>query len=220
VLTSIEGFGLTAFDDIFRGDDNANVIVGLGGDDILYGGGGNDLLVGGRGNEVDQEVNGGLFGGNDFLSGGDGDDELLGGLGADTLTGGAGNDTFVYADGGGADIITDFVAGAGSPDRIDLTGVSSVHSLADILAVATQTGANTVISFGSGNTITLQNVTLSNLSDDDFVFATNQASTNVALSRDTVPESSSAVTVNGTVHADAEMHHHMPHLLTANDFLL
>jgi hypothetical protein len=97
-----------------------------------------------------------------------------------------------------------------------------VHSLADILALTTQNGPNTVISFGGGNTITLQNVTLSNLSDDDFIFATNQASTNIPLSGDTVPESSSAVTVNGTVHADAdaEMHIYMSHYqLTANDFL-
>jgi Ca2+-binding RTX toxin-like protein len=216
VLTSIEGFALTAFADIFRGDDNANEIVGLGGDDILYGGGGDDLLIGGRGNEVDQEVNGALFGGNDFLSGGDGDDVLAGGLGTDTLTGGAGNDTFLFTEDDGADIITDFVAGAGTPDRISLVYVSSVHSLGDLLALATQDGADTVISFGVGNTLTLQNVTRSNLSDDDFIFAP----TNVALSGDTVPESSSAVTVNGTVHADAEMQNHMSHLLTTSDLIL
>ena len=116
------------------------------------------------------------------------------------------------------------MAGAGTPDRIDLIYVSSVHSLADLLALATQDGADTVISFGDGNTLTLQNVTRSNLSDDDFVFAPDQALTNVALSSVSVPESSSAVTVNGTVHADAdaEMQNHMshPYQLTANDFVL
>ena len=42
------------------------------------------------------------------LEGRDGNDRLDGRGGADTLTGGNGADTFVYADGGGADIITDF----------------------------------------------------------------------------------------------------------------
>jgi Ca2+-binding RTX toxin-like protein len=124
-----------------------------------------------RGSNFDDTISGGA--GFNVLEGQGGNDTIQGRGGNDTLTGGAGNDTFVYVDGDGADIITDFVAGASSPDKIDLTGVSGVHSLADILALATQNGSSTVISFGGGNTITLQNVTLSNLNADDFIFATH-----------------------------------------------
>ena len=90
--------------------------------------------------------------------------------GNDNLTGGAGADTFVYATGGGADFITDFNHGQG--DRIDVTGVAGIFTLADIQSHATQQGANTFIDFGGGNTITLQNVTLSNLVASDFAFNT------------------------------------------------
>jgi hypothetical protein len=61
------------------------------------------------------------------------------------------------------------VAGAGTPDRVDLTGVSSVHTLADVLAVSTQVGADTVIDFGGGNALTLENVQVANLHGDDFL---------------------------------------------------
>ena len=80
-------------------------------------------------------------------------------------------------------------------------------------------GAN-IVDVGSNRTVEWRSQCLHNR-DDDFVFATNQAPTNVALSGDAVPESS-AVTVNGTVHADADAEMHMSHhhQLTANDFLL
>src|SRR5262249_38959393 len=122
-----------------------------------------------RGSDFDDTISGDA--GDNVLEGQDGNDTIQGRGGNDTLTGGAGNDTFVYVDGDFDDVITDFVAGAGSPDRIDLTGVSGVHSLADILAHTGQIGADTVIVFDGGNTITLQNVTLSNLHADDFIFA-------------------------------------------------
>ncbi len=43
---------------------------------------------------------------------------MLGGGGNDTLTGGNGADVFVYASGGGKDVITDYTAGV---DKIRLT---------------------------------------------------------------------------------------------------
>ena len=46
--------------------------------------------------------------GNDTLVGGVGSDSLTGGIGDDSLSGGAGDDTFLFADGFGADTITDF----------------------------------------------------------------------------------------------------------------
>jgi Ca2+-binding RTX toxin-like protein len=50
--------------------------------------------------------------------------------GDDILTGGAGADLFVFADGDGADVITDF----GDGDRIDLRAVSSIDDFADLQA--------------------------------------------------------------------------------------
>ena len=109
--------------------------------------------------------------GNDRLFGGAGPDILIGGSGADFLNGGAGDDRFVYAPGNGADLIFGLVAGAGTDDRIDLGAFQNITSLTDILGRATQVGADTVINFGGGDTLTLQNVVRSSLSADDFIFA-------------------------------------------------
>jgi Ca2+-binding RTX toxin-like protein len=117
-------------------------------DDVFYGDAGMNTLIGQAGN-----------------------DTLEGRGGNDTLTGGSGDDTFVYSDGDGNDTITDFVAGAGMPDKIDLTGVASIFALSDVLALATQDGADTLIDFGGGNSIRLLNVNVGNLHADDFLFA-------------------------------------------------
>ena len=108
------------------------------------------------------------------IIGNSGNNVLTGGGGGDTLTGGGGNDTFVYSAGYGSEVVTDFVAGPGGIDVINLQGMSSVHTLADILARATQSGADTVINFGGGDVLTLQNVTIGNLVSSDFVFAASQ----------------------------------------------
>jgi len=60
-------------------NDQADVIDGLGGDDMIFAGAGNDTLSGGDGNDV---LNGGV--GNDVLSGDAGNDTLVGGAGFDT----------------------------------------------------------------------------------------------------------------------------------------
>ena len=99
----------------------------------------------------------------------DGNDTLNGGAGFDALSGGAGDDTFVYST--GADAIRDFTAGAGGVDEIDLRALSSIASLTDVLARATQVGANTVIDFGGGNTLTLANINRANLVSSDFLFS-------------------------------------------------
>jgi Ca2+-binding RTX toxin-like protein len=61
-------------------------------------------------------INGGA--GNDLLRGNSGDDTLDGGTGNDRLEGGNGNDTFVYALGGGNDVINDYVYYWGSYDTL------------------------------------------------------------------------------------------------------
>jgi glucose/arabinose dehydrogenase len=109
--------------------------------------------------------------GNDRLFGGAGADILDGGTGADFLNGGAGDDRFLYRPGYGADVIFGFAAGAGTEDRIHVGSFAGVASFAQVLALATQVGADTVINFGAGDTLTLRNVQRGDLSADDFVFA-------------------------------------------------
>jgi Ca2+-binding RTX toxin-like protein len=121
-------------------------------------GGGSDTIYG------DENVN--------ALLGGDGNDTLDGRGGTDALDGGAGNDTFLYRLGNGTDIISNFVTGVGSEDRIDVREIISIHSIGDILARTTQLSATSVrIAFSASDTLTLQNVNWGIVSADDFVFA-------------------------------------------------
>src|SRR5262249_50672366 len=97
---------------------------------------------------------------------------LDGGTGNDTLTCGAGIDTVVFRTGSGADTLIGFAAGNGG-DVIDLTGLPSVHNINDIMALATPTGnggADTLISFGNGDSLTLQGVARTSLTSGNFVF--------------------------------------------------
>ena len=108
--------------------------------------------------------------GNDTLVGGNLKDVIAGGAGNDTLTGGAGNDTFVFHAGFGKDTITDFTAGAGSVDVIQID-TNVFADFAAVMNAASQVGADTVITADASNVITLKNVTLSSLHQDDFSFA-------------------------------------------------
>ncbi|MGD9982112.1 MAG: M10 family metallopeptidase C-terminal domain-containing protein [Hyphomonadaceae bacterium] len=83
---------------------------------------------------------------------------IAGGGGNDLLEGGLGDDTFVFSPGGGSDRVTDFVAG-GTDDDLDL----SAYAGTGITWVIAQVGADTVFMFSNGDSITLLNVTASNL---------------------------------------------------------
>ncbi|RWC64014.1 calcium-binding protein [Mesorhizobium sp.] len=98
-------------------------------------------------------------------------DKIFGGGGADTLTGGAGSDTFIFKSGFGLDNITDFAAGAGSQDIVQF-GNDVFADFSSVLAAATQVGADTVITHDASNVLTLKNVALANLHQDDFQFIT------------------------------------------------
>ena len=94
------------------------------------------------------------------------------GTGNDTLNLGAQSFgvTFVYADNDGADVVSGFNNGNG--DKIDLSGVASVHGLADVQSIASSpNGTDTVITFSAGNTLTLTGILPASLVDGDFVFA-------------------------------------------------
>lgn len=133
-----------------------NVSVGVAsGSEVRVGVAGNDTLDGGEGN--------------DTLYGRAGDDVLLGGTGDDILVGGEGNDIFVFKADFGLDNITDFAAGATSPDIIQFAD-TVFDDFASVLAAAAQVGADTVITHDASNVLTLKNVALTNLHQDDFQF--------------------------------------------------
>ncbi len=125
-----------------------------------------DTLTGDAGaNRIDGNA------GDDIIQGLDGDDQLIGDRGDDLLIGGAGNDTFLYFAGDGADVITDFQAGAGSDDAIRLFNLGPVFdTFAEVLAAASDVSGDAVIDFGGGDQITLQGVSTATLHQDDFVF--------------------------------------------------
>ncbi len=159
-------------DDTLYGSDGNDQVFGNTGADKLYGGDGDDLLDGGQG---DDHLNGGS--GDDTLLGGDGDDLLLGSSGSDIVYGGSGNNTLtlgsgdniVVYDGAGNDRVTDFST---RDDKIVVPrslGFTSLVSLALL-----QVGADTVLTIG-GNTLTLSNVSLDKLTDDHFIFASDDA---------------------------------------------
>src|SRR5262249_60955852 len=105
------------------------------------------------------------------------------------------DDTFVYGVSYGADIVMDCVTGGAEADRVDLTAFQSIVSLAQLFGFATQSGSDTVLTFSSGNTLTLHNVTLGSLVDGDFLFygsapppSTNLPPTDISLSNSTILE--------------------------------
>ncbi|WP_421447906.1 calcium-binding protein [Ectopseudomonas khazarica] len=97
-----------AFDDTIQGSTGDDVALdGAAGNDLLQGGNGNDVLSGDAGS--------------DRLEGGNGDDILDGGAGNDTLVGGRGDDTYIFAAGGGQDVIDNSGGGA---DTLHFEGIS------------------------------------------------------------------------------------------------
>ncbi|GJL61950.1 MAG: hypothetical protein NPIRA04_06040 [Nitrospirales bacterium] len=95
-------------------------------------------------------------------------DLLTGFAGDDILTGGAGNDTFAFRGAAfGHDTVTDFTAGEGSDDILEMDALMSFN---EVLAAASEDGTNTTITIDTANSITLENVLLNDLHQDDFQF--------------------------------------------------
>lgn len=154
-------YGEAGNDTIF-GDGGNDAINGGAGHDSLHGGSGNDGFFGGGGDDL-------IFGdaGNDTLFGDGGNDTLNGGTGLDSLYGGSGADTFVFeASGASVATVNDFSVGAG--DLLQFFG-TTFESEQDVLAAATQDGTTTVIEIDADTTVNLLNVSLADLSTDDFL---------------------------------------------------
>ncbi len=186
-------------DDQLFGDAGDDVLQGDGGTDSFDGGAGNDTVDYGYWTSTSGTINlatgigsaGGVSetlvsienvitgGGNDTLIGdaganvltaGGGNDDIEGGAGDDTLTGNSGADTFIFRAGFGADTITDFEPGTGGGDVIAFHD-GLFADFADVLAAATETASDVHINYDANNVVTLKNVQLSALHQDDFQFA-------------------------------------------------
>jgi len=162
-------FGLGGDDRLFGGADDDH-LAGDAGADTLDGGDGSDDLRGGAG--ADQ-----LFGGAmaDNVMGGDGDDRLFAGGGHDMVDGGAGDDTLNGGDGAdayivmptsGKDVVTGgFDAGPGAFDHIAFEGGIMPNQVQ-----VTDTAGGVLVTWGTDASILLQGLTVSQMSQDDFMF--------------------------------------------------
>lgn len=178
-------------DDKLYGRGGDDTLAGGNGNDTLYGSEGADVLNGGRGvDEADFRMSdagvqidlaagtaaGGYAEGDTLLrinnlDGSAFDDELTGNqqanwlrgnAGDDTLTGGARADTFVFGEGSGDDVITDY-----DRDWLDLsTTATDFTSLEDVLAAATETADGLLIDLGAGDSVLLQGVEAQDLSSE------------------------------------------------------
>ncbi len=129
-----------------------------------------NLVLGGNtpfgvGNELNNRITGSDA--SNWLLGGAGDDVLDGRGGNDVLFGEAGADIFVFAQGTGADVIGDFVAGT---DRIDLSAFGFT-SFAQVEAVLGENGGTSFLTLGDGDMIVLNGVARASLSAGDFILA-------------------------------------------------
>ncbi|MCR9070363.1 MAG: matrixin family metalloprotease [Alphaproteobacteria bacterium] len=146
--------------------EGSDTISGGLGSDLLYGNHGADLIDGGAGSDT-------MFGGqdDDTMIGGAGSDRFYGNLGNDVMTGGDGFDWFYITSNNGNDTITDFeyfVDYLAVQANVNGTGIAAD---ADVIGRASQVGTSVVIDFGSGNTVTLSNYSVSQLNTADiFIF--------------------------------------------------
>lgn len=171
--TRIENATGGAGNDTITGNKLANEILGQKGDDTVNAGSGKDTVYGGLGDDTlsGQKGNDKIWGddgkddifgnnGRDILRGGKGRDDIDGGKGNDVLYGGGQKDTFHFSLGGGNDVVMDFSDGM---DKLMFTGLGTE---AQVRAKAAQVGTDVVFDFGSGDTLTIEDATVAQVSDD------------------------------------------------------
>ncbi|MBT8410450.1 MAG: hypothetical protein KJP02_01460, partial [Octadecabacter sp.] len=146
------GEGLSLLDDFFVSNPGVGVtgdpdqpIVGTDGSDVLTGTLGDDVIYG--------------LAGNDFIYGLAGDDTIDGGAGTDRLFGGTDADEFVFAAGGGLDIIYDFEDGI---DTILLSGIDF-----EDITISAYRVDDVLVNAGSDNLL-IRDVSVGDITADDF----------------------------------------------------
>ncbi len=136
-----------------------------------------------RGNEQHNTViNHGLLSGAVDLDASD--DTYVAGKGGSlngALTLGDGNDLIIFEKGGGSLTVTDFVAGAGTDDVVDLSAFG-FDTFANVMSHATQSGTDVVLKLGAKDQIVLQNVALGALAADDFALGGSLVHTQAGIS--------------------------------------
>ncbi|MCH2131957.1 MAG: hypothetical protein MK179_22680, partial [Pirellulaceae bacterium] len=160
-----EVYGGSGNDNIGGGND-VDTIWGDGGNDTIGSGGGDDFISGG----ADQDyLSAGA--GHDILLGDEGNDTLVGGSGNDSLWGGSGADNFVFKAlvNGETDRILDFDS---SVDQLDFRG-TRINSISDFDQYynTVLNGKNCIVIKEGGHKILLEDMTISQLSVEDFIFA-------------------------------------------------
>ncbi len=186
-------------DDILTGGAGDDTIAGGAGTDLLDGGAGIDTLsYAGFGGWVSislpsstayefygtidglanfENVVGSSYGDSIYgdeaanaIDGGAGGDYIIGFSGNDLLTGGEGDDFFHVDWNAGNDIILDFHAGDDMEDEIGLGFGFEFDTFSEVIAVATQSGADTILNFTPETRLTLVGVDMATLTEADFYF--------------------------------------------------
>jgi hypothetical protein len=166
-----------------KGSNNNDIFIGGSGSHSLDGGGGvNTLDYSGASGAVSVNLATGTasngFGGTDTLSniedvvGSSFADMLTAGNGGgETFTGGAGRNTFVFASGGGEDVITDFKSGVGGDQlELDLSPGTTVQFVTVTYLIATDfSGGDLAGAVGSSSSTILASGDFSGDGKSDFI---------------------------------------------------
>ncbi|WP_370312066.1 VCBS domain-containing protein [Sagittula sp.] len=153
-IFDLDGDTGTTFDQVTL---NSYELIGLGDTAVTETGtSGNDLLMGSlAGDSVDGEA------GDDLILTGGGSDTVIGGTGDDRLGGGADGDSFVFRAGDGLDRILDYDA---MEDEIVFDGLT----FGDLIIADTGTG-DVSITY-SGGVLTVENASVADFLEPEFVF--------------------------------------------------
>jgi Ca2+-binding RTX toxin-like protein len=128
--------------DLLIGNEASNSLYGLSGNDTMLGSGGADYLLGGRGN-----------------------DRIDGGKGSDYLTGDAGSDRFIFSNGYGKDVITDFT----HQDLIDLRDLTGFNSYSDLFKNHMKNSSGDVVITVGSDELIIEGYSKSELRNSDFI---------------------------------------------------